>query len=219
MRMKTATATVCFINCCWCVLCCFIIIIRPHRSTAYVDVAYCYRPSSVVCLSACLSVAVVSPAKMAEPIEMLFGLRTLVGPRMGVQMPHGERQFWGGKGQPIVKYRDTAVSCAKTAKLIKVPFGLRTWMGATNHVLVGGSRSPHVKGQFLGERTCWACPTTLCRELCKNGLTNRDAVWEVGIHWHKLANSFEPSMCGGDAAFCQITLSDCYWWRAMTLCS
>jgi len=26
-------------------------IIRPHHSTTYVDAAYCYRPSSVVCLS------------------------------------------------------------------------------------------------------------------------------------------------------------------------
>jgi len=37
-----------------------IIIIRPHRSTTYVDAAYCYRPSRVVCrsvgLSVCLSV-------------------------------------------------------------------------------------------------------------------------------------------------------------------
>ena len=30
-------------------------IIRPHRSTTYVDAAYCYRPSSVVCRSVCLS--------------------------------------------------------------------------------------------------------------------------------------------------------------------
>jgi len=51
-------------------------IIRPHRSTTYVDVAYCYRPSSVVCRS----VTLVSPAKMAELIEMPFGLRTRVGP-------------------------------------------------------------------------------------------------------------------------------------------
>jgi len=29
---------------------------RPHRSTAYADAAYCYRRSSVVCLSVCLSV-------------------------------------------------------------------------------------------------------------------------------------------------------------------
>jgi len=30
-----------------------IIIIRPHRSTTYVDAAYCYRPSSVACWSVC----------------------------------------------------------------------------------------------------------------------------------------------------------------------
>jgi len=39
-----------------------------HHSTTYVA-AYCYRPSSVVCRS----VTLVSPAKMAESIEMPFG--------------------------------------------------------------------------------------------------------------------------------------------------
>jgi len=43
---------------------CISIIIRPDRSTTYVDAAYCYRPSSVVCRS----VTVVSPAKTAEQI-------------------------------------------------------------------------------------------------------------------------------------------------------
>jgi len=36
---------------------------------------------------------------MAEPIEMLFRLRTLAGPTNhvldGVQMPHAKGQFWG----------------------------------------------------------------------------------------------------------------------------
>jgi len=50
-------------------------IVRPHRSTTYVDVAYCYRLSSVVCRSVCLSVTIVSPAKTAVPIELPFGLR------------------------------------------------------------------------------------------------------------------------------------------------
>ena len=36
----------------------------------YADVVYCHRLSSVVCRS----VTVVSPAKMAEPIQMTFGL-------------------------------------------------------------------------------------------------------------------------------------------------
>ena len=62
---------------------------------------------------------------------------------------------------------------------------------------------------------------TLCHELCKNGWTDRDAVWVVdsggskkacirwGAHWRHLANTIEPSMCGGDAVYCQITLTTC----------
>jgi len=57
-----------------------IIIIRPHRSTTYVDAAYSYQPSSVVCrsvgLSICRFVTLVSPAKTAAPTELPFGLRT-----------------------------------------------------------------------------------------------------------------------------------------------
>jgi len=29
-------------------------------------------------------------------------------------------------------------------------------------------------------------------------------IW--GAHWHHLSNTTEPSVCGGDAALCQITL-------------
>jgi len=38
-------------------------VIRPHRNITYVHAACCYRPSSVVCLSVCPSVTLVSPAK------------------------------------------------------------------------------------------------------------------------------------------------------------
>ena len=38
----------------------FSIIIGPHRSTTYVDSAYCNQPRSVVCLSVCLSVCHIS---------------------------------------------------------------------------------------------------------------------------------------------------------------
>jgi len=57
-----------------------IVIIKPHRNTTYIDVAHCYRPSSVVCRSVCRSVCHTSESckKTAEPIEMSFGLRTLV---------------------------------------------------------------------------------------------------------------------------------------------
>ena len=33
----------------------------------------------------------------------------------------------------------------------------------------------------------------------------------MGSHWCHLANTIEPSMCGGDAALCQITLTTCYY--------
>ena len=55
-------------------------VFRPHRSTTYVDAAYCYRPISVVCMYVCRS-PVVNPAKTAEPIEMAFESWTRVGPR------------------------------------------------------------------------------------------------------------------------------------------
>jgi len=35
-------------------------------------------------------------------------------------------------------------------------------------------------------------------------------VW--GVRRRHLANATEPSMCGGDAALCQITLTTCYYY-------
>ena len=31
----------------------------------------------------------------------------------------------------------------------------------------------------------------------------------MGAHWRHLANTIEPSLCGGDAALCRITLTTC----------
>jgi len=55
------------------------VITRPHRSTMYVDAAYFFVTDGVP-WSVCLSVIMVSPAKMAEPIKMLLGLLSWVGP-------------------------------------------------------------------------------------------------------------------------------------------
>jgi len=33
----------------------------------------------------------------------------------------------------------------------------------------------------------------------------------MGAHWLQLANTTEPSVCGVDAAFCQITSTTCYY--------
>ena len=66
----------------------------------------------MICLSVDLSVTLVSRAKKAEPIEMPFGLMTLVGPcncflDWGPHPLMVRSNFEEGKGHPIVKYRDT----------------------------------------------------------------------------------------------------------------
>jgi len=81
-------------------------ILRLHRSTAYIDAACCYCPSSVVCRSVCRSVTLASPAKTAAPIEMPFGLRTQVSPRNhvldGVQISPWEGAILRGeRGVPL----------------------------------------------------------------------------------------------------------------------
>jgi len=94
-------------------------------------------------------------------------------------------------------------------------------MGPRNHALNGGP-DPHEKRQFYGGKGQPAVKySNICRERCKNGWTNRDAVWDLdpggpeeayisrGTHMHNLANTTEPSMCGGDAACCQNTLTTC----------
>jgi len=57
-------------------------------------------------LSVGRSVTLVSPAKTAEPIEMLFGLRTRGAQGttyyMGIHMPSWEAEIWRGKrGVPL----------------------------------------------------------------------------------------------------------------------
>jgi len=66
--------------------------------------------------------------KMAEPIEMLFGLWA----RMGVQIPRCEEPIWGERA-PIVKYRDT-LTCAKIVEPIVMQFGL--WLGLAQGIMI-----------------------------------------------------------------------------------
>ena len=82
--------------------------------TMYVDVAYCYRPISMVCWF----VTLVSPAKTAEPIEMLFGSRTPVGPwnhvlDAGPYSPMRGGNFEGGRGGPLLRIWTLRLSVQK----------------------------------------------------------------------------------------------------------
>jgi len=42
-----------------------------------------------------------------------------------------------------------------------------------------------------------------------SGGSKEACILDGGSHWRNLANTIEPSMCGGDVAFCQITLTTC----------
>jgi len=55
-----------------------------------------------------------------------------------------------GKRRPIVKYRDTLRSSAKTAKRIEMPFGLWARINRRNRVR-WGPRSPIGRGKFKGK--------------------------------------------------------------------
>ena len=85
----------------------------------------------------CLSVTLVSPAKTAEPIEVSFGMCSQVGSRNhaldGVQIPTGEGVSLREKWRPIVKYADSAVSCAKTAEPIEMQFGTLSRSGTMHY--------------------------------------------------------------------------------------
>jgi len=86
---------------------------------------------------------------------------------------------------------------------------------------------------------CLSVDLSVChchdREPYKNGLTDRDADWDMdsggpkecpdadwdvldgSAHWYHLANATEPSVCVGDAALCQITLTTCCFYFTLLL--
>ena len=88
---------------------CFSAIIRLHRSTTYIDAAYFYRPSSVVCRSVCHTS---EPCKNGCTDRAAVWVEDLGGPgepciRLGPDPPMRRGKFLGENGRPIVKYRDT----------------------------------------------------------------------------------------------------------------
>jgi len=84
----------------------------------------------------------VSPAKTTEPIEMLFGLRTPVGPGNHVldgcpDLPMGRGNFFGERASHCKVWGYSTVICTKTAEPIDMPFELWARMGPRNRVRRG----------------------------------------------------------------------------------
>ena len=91
-----------------------------------------------------------SPPETAELIEMLFGLRTWVGPGNHVLYGGPDLPWEGAKGKraPIVKYRDTLRSPVRKQlhrSSCRLDCDLGMAQGIRNYM---GVQIPHEKGQF-----------------------------------------------------------------------
>ena len=66
-----------------------------------------------------------------------------------------------------------------------MPFGLRTHVGPKNHVLYRSPGLPTGRGNIEGEGRPIVKYRDTAVSCAKNGLTDRDAVWVVGLDWLK----------------------------------
>jgi len=74
-------------------------------------------------------------------------------------------------------------------------------MVATRQLVVeGGLSSNPTEGRYCR----YPAPIGRCHD-------NLFGILYMGARWRHLANTAEPSVCGGDAALCQITLTTCYY--------
>ena len=142
---------------------------RPHRSTTYIDAAYCYRPSSVVCRSVCLSQSSALQKRRTDRDAVW------VVDSSGLKEPCITWRSWSaawkwailGKGASHCKvYGLFAVSYTKTAETIEMPFGMLSRVNPRNHVL-DRVQVPHKNGQFWGGGHAQTCQRTLCVSCAK----------------------------------------------------
>ena len=125
----------------------------------YLDAAYCLHMGSIVHQYVCHHW---SPAKTAEPIVMLFGNWTWVGPRNHVidrgPVPHVKWKFWGSIGT-------VCRELCKTAVRIEMQFGMLSWLGWSrepNRVLDRDANWHHV-ANTLTEPSMSGGNTALCQ--------------------------------------------------------
>jgi len=104
-----------------------------------------------------------------------------------------------------------------------MPFGSRTWVCPRNDVLDGspdppwegatlkGERAAHFKIQGHSAVSCAKTAEPIATPFWIWTLVGpRKYVLGGNAHWSHLENTTELSMCGSDAACCQITLITCF---------
>ena len=63
---------------------------------------------------------------------------------------------------------------------------------------------------MVGQQNADIADTLQLRDIAMATIFLAFYIW--GAHWRHLANTIELSVCGGDAALCQITLTTCYYY-------
>jgi len=123
-----------------------------------------------------------------------------------------------GKGRPIVKSRDTLKSpvrkrlnqsrCRLGATSFGMQFAIIGFVGYNFGCMIASDMLFNSRGGFLG--SSYPMKTADFEVQWDVAMATTLAFYTWGAHWRHLANTTEPSMCGGDAALCQITLTTCY---------
>ena len=111
-----------------------------------------------------LSVMTISPVKMAEPINMPFGLQAQMNSRNhvldGVQVPSSwEGAVLRAEGHAQTFQQQCAMSCAKMAEPIEMPCGIWTWVSPSRHLLGEGAHWRHLANTIepsvcVGDAAC-----------------------------------------------------------------
>jgi len=119
--------------------------LRPHRNTAYVDVTYCYWPSSMVCRSLCHTSVPCKNGCTYRDTIWIEDSAELKEPciRCGSRSPHGNGAILRVEGQPIVKYWDTLWSSVKNGWTDQDAVWVISSDGPRNHLLDRGFQIPH----------------------------------------------------------------------------
>jgi len=138
-------------------------------------------------------------SKPAEPIKMLFGLRTLVGPRKSSRLipdpPWEGAIFRGEMGHPLQSVATRLRALQKWLNWSICHFDLDLDLDFAPPIpvfLLGLIGVLQIGFVFV----FWVSPVK--------------RVLGGHAHWRHLANTIEPSVCGGDAVLCQITLTTWY---------
>ena len=151
---------------------------------------------------------------------------------MEVQIPPWEGAVMRGKGASHCNVQGhSAITCAKTAEPIVMPFVLWAQNCPRNQVRVRQGPDARMRRGNFGERVArckiQGLSAVSCAEMAKPiklpfGLWTRvdrmkfNQIRQVApmcphgrAHWRHLANTTEVSACGGDEVLCQITLTTC----------